>query len=139
MKLRPYLLSLLLFIPLSSYANSNDNSDLLVSCQSLNTDKKSNPLPCHYFIQGFLSSALAIDSSLHEKQSKKKYQHYRTKGRTLPAKFIYFCIPQSKSDSDVIMQMAKQIPENINDIKVLRDSIFNLLQTQYPCSKMGEN
>ena len=87
-----------------------------------------------YFIQGFLATAQAINSSIINKQDNKLYKPYRTKGRISPTAFISFCVPIDEPDARVIKIVSKQLPPHIDTTKMLRNTIFKALKAEYPCA-----
>ena len=144
MKISTYLLAMTSIVSFSVFAAENTQPDddqlLLGSCQALTTTPEhDNAKPCIYFIKGFLASAQAIDSSIVNQKKKILYKPYRTKGRMPPNSFIYYCVPVSEPDARVIKTLAKQLPAQINTVKLLRDNILKTLKTTYPCRKPDQN
>ena len=126
---------------ISVFANEkqdiNNERNLLASCQSLSsTPDHTNSKHCIYFIQGFLAASQAIETSIIDKQNKKLYRPYRTRGRMLPKKFTHFCVPENESENQVIQTVSNQLPASIESEKMLRDVIFNTLKSEYPCIKV---
>jgi len=140
MKTSTYILILMLTASFSVFAVENielgKDQQLLASCQALAiTSEQTNDKPCIYFIQGFLATAQAINSSIIKKHGNKLYKPYRTKGRISPTDFIPFCVPIDESDARVIKIVSKQLPHQIDTLKILRETIFETLKIEYPCAK----
>lgn len=139
MKINAYLLIVASILSFSVFAAEKNEPEedqlLLASCQALmTTPDQQSAKPCIYFIKGFVATARAIDSSLIDKQSKKKYTHYRTKGRMSATRFMHFCVPVNESDASLTKTVSSQLPAGISTQKLLRDMILNILITEYPCT-----
>jgi len=138
MKLNAYLLIIISILSFSVSAaeknEANEDQLLLTSCQALTTaPDQQSAKSCIHFIKGFVAAARAIDSSLIDKQSKKKYTPYRTKGR-VTTRFMYFCVPVDEPDASFIKKVSSQLPQRIDTLKLLRDRILNILIAEYPCA-----
>ena len=140
MKTSTYLLVLMSTVSFSVFAvediEQGKDQQLLASCQALAiTSEQANDKSCIYFIKGFLATAQAINSSIINKQGNKLYKPYRTKGRISSTDFMPFCVPIDESDARVIKTVSKQLPPQIDTLKMLRDTIFKALKAEYPCAK----
>ena len=137
-------------VSFSVFAANNIESDndqlLLASCQALRTTPEQvDTNPCIYFIKGFFAAAQTIDPPIINQKTKKNAKYfgmmsrpYRNREQVPPTRFFPFCVPDDESKDPVIKNILKQLPPKIDTAKMLRDTIFKALKTEYPCNKPNQ-
>ena len=144
MKTSVLLLIMASIVSFSVFASENTDPDndqlLLASCQALAaTPEQEHAKSCIYFIQGYLASAQTIDPSIIKKQreSRKVYSFmsrpYRSPEQNSPIRFLPFCLPDDKSEDQIIKIFSKQLLQKIDTTNRLKDMIFKALKDEYPC------
>ena len=145
MKISTYLLVITLFVSNSTFAaksvEQNEDLSLLASCLALTVEsEQKSSIPCNYYILGFLASPRASADSIENKPGGKDRKSYGFMSRISsvrvpnpPVAYTPFCVPGDESDTRVIQVVSKQLSPEINTQKMLRDTIFKTLKSEYPC------
>ncbi len=142
------LAGLLSVSPGQAIAAVADEQPLLDSCTALAVDPaQQSATLCNYYVQGYVSGAAVNDrrnaaelADASRQWSAFMQRVYRTRvgskdERAEATPFLHFCIPRDAELSEVIGRLSTHLAEPIATARLLRETLYDALQQEYPCSQ----